>query len=96
MKSRNFNTDNEMGMKKKILKGASYIAAPKLTFAAQHPRKAAMIKAGTWVAGRVMPHRRSHSTGMSLAKGLGAAAVALPIGLWLGRRVFQQRQPQAI
>jgi hypothetical protein len=84
-----------MGMKRKLLKGAGYIAAPKLSFAMHHPRKAAMAGVATWALDHMTTHRRRRSSmGSTTAKGLGAAAIALPIGLWLGRRMFSQRQPQ--
>lgn len=70
----------------RVLKAVSYAAAPKLTFAARNPRKAAVAKAGQWALGRVMPSRRRTSYGKMALKGLGAAAVALPVGMWLGRR----------
>lgn len=85
-----------MGMKKRILKGAGYLTAPKLSFAAKHPRKAMMAKAATWATSHLTPRRRrSHTMGMTAMRGLSAAAVALPVGLWIGRRIFQrERQPQ--
>ena len=75
-----------MGMKRKILKGAGYLATPKLAFAFNHPRKAAMVKATTWAMNRIPARRRRASPGMTAAKGLGAAVIALPVGMWLGRR----------
>lgn len=72
----------------KLLKAASYVAAPKLTFAARNPKKAALVKAGQWAMDRVTPNRRRNTAGRSALKGLGAAAVALPVGLWLGRKVM--------
>lgn len=85
-----------MGIKRKLLKGAGYIAAPKLAFALQHPRKAAFAKAASWAMNRVGPRRKSSSMGSTAAKGLGAAALALPVGLWLGRRMMGERQPQVM
>jgi hypothetical protein len=85
-----------MGMKKKLLTGAGYIAAPKLAFALKHPRKAVVTKAATWAMGHVTHRRRKSSAGATAAKGLGAAALALPVGLWLGRRMFADRQPQGM
>lgn len=70
----------------RILKLASYAAAPKLTFAARHPKRAAVAKAGKWALDRVTPSRRKPSYGAMALKGLGAAAVALPVGMWLGRK----------
>lgn len=84
-----------MGIKRKLLKGAGYIAAPKLSFAMHHPRKAAMASVAAWAFDHMTPHHRRHSRGSTAAKGLGAAAIALPVGLWLGRRMIHRQQPQA-
>lgn len=81
-----------MAMKKRLLKAAGYAAAPKLAFALQHPRKMAMAKAATWAMHRIGPQKRRMSMAGTAARGFGAAAVALPIGMWLGRRVFHDEQ----
>lgn len=78
-----------MGMRKKIAKGLLYSAAPKLTFAALHPQKAAMTKAATWALSNVSnvgarPRRQSSNLGII---GVGAAAIALPIGMLIGRHL---------
>lgn len=78
---------------KKLLKTAAVAAAPKMALAAMNPKKAAALKAGKWAMGRVMRKKRGPSAGEMALKGLGAAAVALPLGLWLGRR-FNARQAQ--
>lgn len=70
----------------RLMKLASYAAAPKFTFAARHPKRAAIAKAGQWALGRVTPKRSKPAIGTMALKGLGAAAVALPVGLWLGRK----------
>lgn len=73
---------------KRILRAAAWTAAPKAMFAAKNPRKAAMLKAAGWAAGRIgVPTRKRRSSSRTAVKGLAAAAVALPLGLWLGRRV---------
>ncbi|HUE96867.1 MAG TPA: hypothetical protein VMN39_09415 [Longimicrobiaceae bacterium] len=74
-----------MSMKKRLAKGAAYAADPKLTFSAFNPKKAAFAKAASWATDRISPRRRVSKSAMAM-KGIGAAAVALPIGLWLGRR----------
>lgn len=79
-----------MGMRKRLLKAASYAAAPKLAFTLQHPRKMAMAQAATWAMHRISPQKRRSSMAGTAARGFGAAAVALPVGMWLGRRVFRQ------
>jgi hypothetical protein len=77
-----------MGMRQQLTKGASYALAPKLTFAARHPRKAGAAKAASWAMDRVSPKRRRRSTLRSTAKGIGAAAFAVPVGIWLGRKLW--------
>jgi hypothetical protein len=79
-----------MSFAKKALKTAAWVKAPRLMFAKRNPRKAALLAAGSWVAKRVMPGRRRKSStfGLSAVQGLGAAAVAIPVGLWAGRKVF--------
>lgn len=73
---------------KKLLKGAAWLAAPKLMFAARSPTKAAMIKAVDWATDLAGTKRRRTSRFGTAAKGLGAAALALPLGLWAGKRFF--------
>lgn len=80
---------------KTILKTAAWAAAPKAMFIAKNPRKAALLKAADWAAGRVgLPQRKRSSTGLAAAKGLSAAALALPLGLWLGNKLRGER-PEA-
>ena len=75
-----------MGMRKRIAKGLLYTAAPKLTFAALHPKKATTAKATSWAMSQLghRPRQRSSHAGMI---GLGAAAIALPLGMLIGRRM---------
>lgn len=78
----------------KLMKTAAWVTAPKLMFAAKNPKKTAFLKATEWAADRVIPSRRRRpSTAQTAAKGLAAAAVALPLGLWVGRKV-RGRSPQ--
>lgn len=70
---------------KKLMKTAAWAAAPKMMFAARNPRKAALVKAAGWAMGRVRPQSRRSHTGRNAALGLGAAALAIPLGLWVGR-----------
>ncbi|HEX2203901.1 MAG TPA: hypothetical protein VHG91_11410 [Longimicrobium sp.] len=87
-----------MSLKKKALKAAGYAVAPKLSFLVHNPRKAAFAKAGAWAGGmlaeRMVPERfrpQRRSPGMTAAKGLGAAAIAAPLGWWLGRRMMERQ-----
>jgi hypothetical protein len=77
-----------MGMRKRIAKGMGYAVAPKLTFAALNPGKAAAGKAASWAVDRMMPARRRRARRSMAMKGFGAAAMAIPVGYWLGRRIF--------
>lgn len=81
-----------MGMRKRLAKGVGYAMAPKATFAALHPRKAGYAKAASWVVGRVAPSKRRHSRGRTVAAGIGAAAVTVPLGLWIGRRMRAEQR----
>lgn len=85
-----------MRIRKRIARGLLYSAAPRLTFAALHPKKAAIAKASSWAMSRLghPPRRRSNHLGMLR---FGAAAVALPIGVLIGRRMKgpQERADEA-
>lgn len=72
---------------RKLMKTAAWAAAPKAMFAMKNPKKAALLKAAGWATQRVLPHRRKSHTGRNVALGLGAAALAIPLGLWAGRRM---------
>lgn len=72
-------------MKKKLLKAAGMAAAPKLMLALNNPKKAAFVKAGKWASTNLLRQKKRSSAGMTAAKGLGAAAIAVPLGMLLGR-----------
>jgi len=78
-----------MGIASRTLKAAAWVKAPKLMFARRNPKKAALFTAASWVTSRVLPHRRKkNSFGRTAIQGLGAAAVAIPVGLWVGRKTL--------
>ena len=60
-----------------IIKAAAYSKAPRATFAVLHPRRAVLLKKFGW------DMRHAHAPRVTA---VGAAVLALPIGLWLGRR----------
>ncbi len=74
---------------KGLLKQAVHAAAPFAGIPTTRDLRAqAMVAAARWagrkVTGRKAPRR---STGGMAMRGLAAAAVALPIGLWVGSRM---------
>lgn len=71
-----------------IVKEAARFASPHvLKFANRHKKKA--MHAGRWAAGQVMRRqKRSLSVGAIAFRGLGAAALAVPVGLWVGRKLL--------
>lgn len=64
-------------MLKTLAKGYAYTHRPQLTFAALHPREAAHLKKMEWDL--------RHAYAPRLA-GAIALTVALPLGIWIGRR----------
>ena len=59
-----------------VLKAFAYYKAPKVTFSVLHPKKAAVLKKMQWDLGHAPAPRLT---------AVGAAAIALPVGLLLGR-----------
>lgn len=64
-------------MIRSILKMVAYRKAPRTTFTVLHPGKALKLKKFQWDLGHAYAPR---------VTALGAAALALPLGLWAGRR----------
>ncbi|CAN5697348.1 hypothetical protein BH23GEM10_BH23GEM10_09530 [soil metagenome] len=60
-----------------IMKAVAYRKAPRTTFAVLHPRSAVRMKKFGWDMRHAAAPR---------VTALGAAVLALPLGLWLGRR----------
>jgi hypothetical protein len=70
-----------------LLKTAAKHAVPHLATLTRGRKKKMLTKAGRWAAGQVMRKQRSSMGSMAL-KGLGAAALAVPVGMWLGRKLM--------
>jgi hypothetical protein len=64
-------------MVRSLLKMVAYRKAPRTTFAVMHPKTAVRLKKFGWDMKHAYAPR---------VTALGAAVLALPIGLWLGRR----------
>lgn len=63
---------------KTALKALAYTVAPKTTFTVRHPRAALRWKTTRYALRHSLAPRIS---------GAAAAAVALPLGIWLGRKL---------
>lgn len=71
-----------------IFKAIAYSKAPRATFTMLHPGKAVRFRKFQWDMKNAYAPRVS---------ALGAAAVALPLGLWLGRkRMERSARPERI
>lgn len=60
-----------------LLRAIAYSKAPRTTFAVMHPGKAVRFRKFQWDMKNAYAPR---------VTALGAAALALPVGLWLGRK----------
>ncbi|CAN5670380.1 MAG: hypothetical protein H0U67_04040 [Gemmatimonadetes bacterium] len=80
-----------MGWKKTAVKTAGLAAAARATRSFASNQGDNLSRAAEWATDRIRPRRKRNTLGLTAVKGLGAAAVALPIGLWLGRRVRRNR-----
>ncbi len=68
-----------------LLRTATRFSVPRLMTGTKNSRRAAMLKAARRALGRVKPEPPKRTPPANLiAKGLGAAAVTLPLGLWIG------------
>lgn len=59
----------------------------RLASTVRRPRKNAMQRAASWVGGHIPMRRRGPSKAQVAGRGLAAAALTLPLGLWAGRRM---------
>ena len=73
---------------KKILKAATRFAMPELPMDGRAVRASAM-KAGKWAMKR-MGRRRGPDYGAIAVRGLGAAAITIPVGYLIGRHLMSQ------
>jgi hypothetical protein len=64
-----------------LIKAAAYARAPKTTFAVVHPGKALRLKKLQWQFRHTEAPRWAATAGA-----VGAVALVLPLGLFLGRR----------
>ena len=69
--------------KKKLLKTAAKLATPHLASMVLGKKKSTLSRVMDRAG--LAPARSSAGMGSTALKGLGAAAVAVPVGMWLGR-----------
>jgi hypothetical protein len=75
-------------MKSTMLKGAARFAGKRAArVTTKDLRVRAAMGAARWAADRVLGRREPSPRAAMLGKGLAAAAVALPVGIWVGRRL---------
>lgn len=74
-----------MGLRKTIMKTAAVATARRVSTRLAKRQGENIGRAADWAVDRVRP-RRKNTFARTAAKGLGAAAIALPLGMWLGRR----------
>jgi hypothetical protein len=70
-----------------LLKTAAKHALPHLADMTRGKKKKMLTKAGKWAAGQVMRKQRRSMGAMALT-GIGAAALAIPVGMWLGKKLL--------
>lgn len=87
-----------MGMRKRIMKGMQPKKASRAPIAALHRTKAATGRATgratAWAEGQLGRRRRRSSSHTGLI-GLGAAVLALPVGVMLGRHFGRSEHTSA-
>jgi hypothetical protein len=70
-----------------LLKTAAKHAIPHLHDLTRGRKKKMLKHAGKWAAGQMMRKHRASMGSMAL-KGLGAAAIAIPVGMWIGKKLL--------
>ena len=73
------------------LKTAARMAAPHLLALTRGKRKKMIVGAGKWAA-RQMAKKQKKAAVRLAFKGLGVAAVAVPVGLWVGKKLMERRE----
>jgi hypothetical protein len=91
------NDRGNMGIAKKMMKGGAYVTVAKKVAKELSPGKETVEKAASKALGRISPARRRRRTrNRAMFTGLVAAAVAVPLGILLGRRYLTSDDVQGI
>ena len=80
-----------MDIQQKMMKSLRQPTASRFTRSVLHRKGTTKKRATAWVDKQFGRRRRSHSSTHMGLIGLGAAALALPIGLLVGRRLDRNR-----
>ncbi len=77
-----------MRLREQLSMGGNHGFTPRLTYASRHPGRAAARRIANDTMDRVSPMRRRRARRRARFTGLGAAMLAIPIGIWIGRMIF--------
>ena len=78
-----------------LLKTAAKHAIPHLHDLTRGKKKKMLMGASRWAAGHVMRKQR-RSMGMMALKGFGAAALAIPVGMWIGKKLLAGEENEPV
>ncbi len=76
-----------MSMRKQVVKKVGGHDLSKAARGALHSGRSAVERATNRALDKAVPARRRRARRRSAIAGLGAAAAAIPVGVWLGRRM---------
>lgn len=72
-----------------VLISAARFAAPHLMAMTRGKRQKMIVGAGKWAAAQLLKKQKLAAARVALT-GLGVAAVALPVGLWVGKKLLER------
>jgi hypothetical protein len=78
-----------------MLMTAARLAAPHLLSMTRGRKRKLATRAGKWASEHVMRRHRRSVARMALS-GLGAAAVAVPVGMWVGRKLMERGEADRV
>lgn len=76
-----------MGIRKRVVKKVGSSDLPKAARGALHTGRHRVERVTNRALDRAIPSRRRRTRRRAALAGLGAAAAAVPVGMWLGRRM---------
>ena len=76
---------------KPVLMNAARLAVPHVLAMTRGKRKKMIVGAGKWAARQVIRKQRRAAARVALT-GLGVAVVAVPVGLWVGKKLLERAE----